>query len=95
MPKELEEHDWEASKPKGMKELTLSHEYNEIWTALESGLRPSQFRMLPYDEQAELTAYWYVNSRIKSFYADEQRQVAEKKRQEMEAEAKKRGNMRQ
>lgn len=77
-----------------MTDMTLSSEYNEVWTALESGLTPGQFRLLPYDEQAELTAYWYVNSRIKSFYADEQRAEAVRKQQEMESAAKARGNKR-
>ncbi len=74
--------------------MTLSSEYNEVWTALESGLTPGKFRLLPYDEQAELTAYWYVNSRIKSFYADEQRAEALRKQQEMESAANARGNKR-
>jgi hypothetical protein len=78
-----------------MTDMTLSAEYNEVWTAFESGLTPGEFRLLPYDEQAELTAYWYVNSRIKSFYAEEQRSEAERKRQEMEAAANARRHTRQ
>jgi hypothetical protein len=94
MPPELEEYDWEAHKPHGMTELTLSEDYNLVWTAVETGLIPGEFRMLPYDEQAELMAYWYVNSRIKSYYADEQRAEAERKQRQAEADAKAGGNRR-
>jgi len=88
MPPEIKDFDWDSIKPRGMTELTLSADYNQVWTALESGLLPGQFRLLPYDEQAELTAYWYVNGRIKSFYANEQRVEGVRKQKEMEAQAK-------
>jgi hypothetical protein len=77
-----------------MTKLTNSAEYNEVWTAVQTGLTPKKFRLLPYDEQAELTAYWLVNSRIKAFYADEQTREAKRKQQEMEAKANAQGNRR-
>jgi hypothetical protein len=87
MPTELKEFDWDAIKPDGMTELSLSHEYSEVTAAVESGMVPGEFRMLPYAEQAELIAYWYVNSRIKSFYANEQEQKAKKRQAEIDAKA--------
>ncbi len=88
------DYDWEANRPSGMTRLTNSAEYNEVWTAVQTGLTPKQFRLLPYDEQAELTAYWLVNNRIQSFYADEQRKEAKRKQQEMESKANTQGNRR-
>lgn len=94
MPPEIKDFDWESIKPKGMTDLTLSSEYNEVWTAFESGLTPGQFRLLDYHEQAELTAYWYVNSKIKSFYSEEQRKEGVKKQNEIDSKANSRGNKR-
>lgn len=93
MPEELKDFPWDDIKPSGMSELTLSSEYNLITTAVKTGMIPSEFRMLPYDEQAELMAYWYVNSRIQSFYAEEQRVEAVRKQKEMEAKAKPKGRL--
>lgn len=87
MPPELVDYDFASSKPDGMTELTLSVEYNLVWTAAQAGMIPADFRQLPYDEQAELMAFYYVQSRIKSFYADEQRAIAEKRQRELEAKA--------
>ena len=92
MPPELKEFDWASIKPDGMTELTLSHEYTEVTAAVESGMIPGEFRMLPYAEQAELTAYWYVNSRIKSFYAYELEEIARERQADIDAKAK--GKMR-
>ena len=94
MPTELKEFDWDSIKPDGMTELTLSHEYNEITAAVESGMIPGEFRLLPYVEQAELIAYWYVKSRIKSFYANEQEQKALKRQADIEAKANPKGRAR-
>jgi hypothetical protein len=94
MPPELKDYDWNANQPQGMTALTLSEEYNQVWTALESGLTPGGFRMLPYEEQAELTAYWYVHSRMQSYYADEQKRNAEQKQREMELQSKMQRNRR-
>ena len=94
MPPELKEVDWASLKPKGMTDLTLSGEYIDICTAFESGLTPGQFRLLPFMEQAELTAYWYVNNRIRNFQADEQQKQAVQRQKEMDAKANKQGNNR-
>lgn len=94
MPPELKDYDFQSSKPDGMTDLTLSHEYNQVWTAMEAGLKPADFRLLPWDEQAELTAFFYVQNRIKAFYADEQKAMAEKKQREYEAKAKAQGQRR-
>ncbi len=88
MPPELQDYDFDANKPEGLIDLTLSHEYNTAWTAKEAGLTPSAFRLLPWDEQAELTAFYYVQGRVKAFHADQQQQLATQKQKQAEAQAK-------
>lgn len=94
MPPELADTDWDEHKPDGMTDLTYSYEYNQVWAALESGLTPGEFRLLPWDEQAELTAYLYVRNRIQVFQAHENRQEAERKQKEIESKAKSQGKRR-
>lgn len=83
MPPELVDYDFDANKPEGMTDLTLSHAYNVAWTAQQAGMTPAAYRLLPWDEQAELMAYFYVAGRIKSFYADQQQTIAERKSREL------------
>lgn len=94
MPPELEDVDWPSLKPKGMTDLTLSSEYIEISTAFESGILPGEFRLMPFTEQAELTAYWFVNHRIGNFQADEQQKEGRRRQDEMNNKANQQGNRR-
>ena len=94
MPPELEDMDWDAIAPEGMTDLTLSEQYNQVWTAREAGMLPEEFRMLPWDEQAELIAFYFVHNRIKAFYAEEQTQLAKRKQAEIEAQANARSHQR-
>lgn len=85
MPKELEGY---VPQPiEGMTELSLSKAYNDVWTALESGLTPGQFRNLACLEQAELTAFHYVKGLINGFYYSEREAIDQRRRQEMESKA--------
>jgi len=88
MPPELVDYDFDAHRPEGMTDLTLSHAYNIAWTAEQAGMTPAEYRVLPWEEQAELMAYFYVAGRIKAFYADQQQTLAERKQREYEAKAK-------
>lgn len=94
MPPELKDYDFESNNPDELTPLSLSREYNDVWTAIKAGMVPGEFRMLPYEEQAELTAYFYVTNRIEAYHADKQTQAADKRRREMEAKAKPQGNAR-
>jgi len=79
MPKELKDMDYEPDLPQGMTALTLSHDYNVAWAAHESKMTPAAFRLLPWDEQAELMAFHHVRTTIGTFYAEEQRKIADEK----------------
>ena len=94
MPPEIKDFDWDTIKPSGMTAMTLSYSYNQVWTAIKTGLTPGQFRMLPYHEQAELSAYWYVSNRINEYQADENRQEGVRKQNEMNKKANQPGNRR-
>lgn len=65
-----------------MPNLTIPFEYQIIWTALEAGLTPNEFRMLGWHEQAELLAFYKVKGKIDSYYQDYHKQ----KREEIESE---------
>lgn len=94
MPPELVDYDFDANRPDGLIDLSLSHDYNVAWTAHEAGYTPAAFRLLPWDEQAELTAFYYVQGRISTFHAEQQTAMAEKKRHEYEAKANANARMR-
>ncbi len=87
MPPELEDYDFESNNPDEMDALSFSSFYNEVWTAIQAGMTPGEFRMLPYIEQAELTAFFYVENRIKAYHADSQTKAADERRIEMERKA--------
>lgn len=94
MPPELKDYDFESNNPDEMDALSFSNAYNEVWTAIQAGMTPGDFRMLPYMEQAELTAFFYTENRIKAYHADRQTEAAEKRRTEVERKANAQGNKR-
>jgi hypothetical protein len=69
MPPELK--DWQPTPDEDevdMPTLSLSMDYSILSTAHESGLSPSQFRELDYEDQAELIAFHKVKGTIEAFY---------------------------
>jgi hypothetical protein len=85
MPPELV--DYEPTDPEGMPDVTISDAYNEVWVALESGMSVAEFRLLPYENQAELMAYHYVNNRIKRFFQEHQEEIHKSRMAAMKSDA--------
>lgn len=70
MPPELAEY--EVPPPEGMPEpLTMPYDYWVVWTAIESNMTPGEFRLLPWEEQAELIAWHMVKQKVQAYYHNE------------------------
>ena len=63
-----------------MPTLTIPFDYQIVWTAMELGMTPNEFRSLDWREQAEILAYFKVKGKIDAYYQDSHK----RKREEFE-----------
>lgn len=76
-----------------MPEVTHNMEYIHAKAAKDSGLTPGEFRLLPWEEQAEMIGFYTANQRVEQYYQEFHQQVFERKRLEMESQAKQKSSV--
>ena len=61
-------------------------EYIHVMVAKENGLTPGEFRMLSWEEQAELIGFHTANQRVQQYYAEYHEAVFKRRMAEAEAQ---------
>lgn len=68
----------------------VSHNMAYIYAmvAKESGLTPGEFRLLPWDEQAEMVGFHIANQRVQQYYQEYHQEVFDRRMREAENQRK-------
>jgi hypothetical protein len=71
-----------------MPQISHNMDYIHVMVAKEGGLTPGEFRLLSWEEQAEMIGFFTANQRIEQYYQEFHQATFERKIQEMEAQSK-------
>lgn len=69
-----------------MPQISHNMDYIHVMVAQESGLTPGEFRLLSWEEQAEMIGFHIANQRVQQYYQEYHEKVF--KRRMAEADAK-------
>lgn len=63
-------------------------DYIQMVVAKESGLTPGEFRLLPWEEQAEMVGFHIANQRVQQYYQEYHEAVFKQRMADAEAQSK-------